>query len=62
MTFSPDIVFHLGEYSRVEQSFDDLKTVWDYNKAGTFEVLQFCRKHACKIVYAGSSTKFGNDS
>lgn len=58
--FSPDIVFHLGEYSRVEQSFEDLKTVWDYNKNGTFEVLQFCRKHACKIVYAGSSTKFGD--
>ena len=58
--FSPDIVYHLGEYSRVEQSFDDLETVWDYNKAGTFEVLQFCRKHACKIVYAGSSTKFGD--
>ena len=60
VTFVPDIVFHLGEYSRVEQSFDDLETVWDYNKTGTFEVLQFCRKHACKIVYAGSSTKFGD--
>jgi UDP-glucose 4-epimerase len=24
------------------------------------EVLQFCRKHACKIAYAGSSTKFGD--
>ncbi|XDZ63094.1 NAD-dependent epimerase/dehydratase family protein [Alphaproteobacteria bacterium LSUCC0396] len=58
--FSPDIVFHLGEYSRVEQSFDDIETVWDYNKSGTFEVLQFCRKHGSKIVYAGSSTKFGD--
>lgn len=58
--FSPDIIFHLGEYSRVEQSFDDFETVWDYNKIGTFEVLQFCRKHACKVVYAGSSTKFGD--
>jgi UDP-glucose 4-epimerase len=60
ITFSPDIVYHLGEYSRVEQSFDDLETVWDYNKAGTFEVLQFCRHHASKIVYAGSSAKFGD--
>jgi UDP-glucose 4-epimerase len=60
ITFSPDIIFHLGEYSRVEQSFDDFETVWDYNKTGTFEVLQFCRKHATKIVYAGSSTKFGD--
>lgn len=60
VTFSPDIVFHLGEYSRVEQSFDDLEKVWNYNKNGTFAVLQFCRRHACKIVYAGSSTKFGD--
>jgi len=60
ITFTPDIVYHLGEYSRVEQSFEDLETVWSSNKLGTFEVLQFCRKHACKIVYAGSSTKFGD--
>lgn len=60
VTFSPDIIFHLGEYSRVEQSFDDLETVWNSNKVGTFEVLQFCRRHGCKIVYAGSSTKFGD--
>jgi len=58
--FVPDVVYHLGEYSRVEQSFDDLESVWAYNKTGTFAVLQFCRKHACKIVYAGSSTKFGD--
>jgi len=60
ISFPADIVYHLGEYSRVEQSFDDIEIVWEYNKAGTFEVLQFCRKHACKIVYAGSSTKFGD--
>lgn len=60
INFSPDIVYHLGEYSRVEQSFDDIKTVWEYNKQGTFAVMQFCRKHASKIVYAGSSTKFGD--
>ena len=60
VTFAPDIVYHLGEFSRVEQSFDDFETVWDYNKLGTYKVLQFCRNHACKIVYAGSSTKFGD--
>jgi len=55
-----DIVFHLGEYSRVEQSFDDIETVWESNKVGTFAVLEFCRAHSIKIVYAGSSTKFGD--
>lgn len=60
ITFRPDLVYHLGEYSRVEQSFDDIEKVWESNKDGTFAVLEFCRKHMCKIVYAGSSTKFGD--
>lgn len=58
--FSPDMVYHLGEYSRVEQSFDDIDKVWSYNKDGIFAVLEFVRKHGCKILYAGSSTKFGD--
>lgn len=60
VTFNPDIIYHLGEYSRVEQSFDDIEKVWQYNKDGIFAVLQFCRKTGAKIVYAGSSTKFGD--
>ena len=58
--FKPDIIFHLGEYSRVEQSFDDVNIVYEYNKIGTFAVLELARKHGCKIIYAGSSTKFGD--
>ena len=58
--FVPDMVYHLGEYSRVEQSFDDIEKVWRYNKDGIFAVLQFVRKAGCKILYAGSSTKFGD--
>ncbi len=58
---TPDIVYHLGEYSRVEQSFEDpIHVVWDANIAGTFAVLEFCRKRGCKILYAGSSTKFAD--
>ena len=58
--FTPDIIYHLGEYSRVEQSFDDIEKVWEYNKKGTFAVLEFVRKAGCKLIYAGSSTKFGD--
>ena len=58
--FIPDMVYHLGEYSRVEQSFDDMKKVWEFNKDGIFSVLEFVRKCGCKILYAGSSTKFGD--
>ena len=57
---TPDIIYHLGEYSRVEKSFNDIEFVWDLNKVGTFAVLEFCRKRNIKIVYAGSSTKFGD--
>lgn len=56
----PDYIYHLGEYSRVEQSFEDLQMVWESNKNGTFAVLEFCRQSAAKLIYAGSSTKFGD--
>ena len=58
--FAPDMIYHLGEYSRVEQSFEDIETVWRFNKDGIFAVLEFVRKVGCKILYAGSSTKFGD--
>jgi len=58
--FTPDIIYHLGEYSRVEQSFEDMRIVYEYNKIGTFEVLEFVRKRGSKLIYAGSSTKFGD--
>ena len=60
VNFVPDYIYHLGEYSRVEQSFDDIELVWKYNKESTFRLLQFCRKHKSKLIYAGSSTKFGD--
>ncbi len=60
VTFIPHIVYHIGEYSRVEQSFDDIQKVWKFNKEGIFAVLEFVRKVGCKILYAGSSTKFGD--
>ncbi len=60
ISFSPDIIFHLGEYSRVEQSFEDIDKVLLFNKIGTLKVLEFCRKRGSKLIYAGSSTKFGD--
>lgn len=57
---TPDLIYHLGEYSRVEKSLEEPALVWDLNKDGTFGVLEFWRKHGGKLVYAGSSTKFGD--
>lgn len=59
-TEAPDLIYHLGEYSRVEVSLTEPDRVWGLNKAGTFGVLEFWRRHKCKLVYAGSSTKFGD--
>jgi UDP-glucose 4-epimerase len=58
---SPKSVFHLGEYSRIVQSFGELDRVWEYNLWGTKEVVRFCHAHGAKLVYAGSSSKFGNE-
>jgi UDP-glucose 4-epimerase len=55
-----DIVFHLGEYSRVEQSVHEPHLVWDLNMTGTFAVAEYCRKKNVRLIYAGSSTKFSD--
>jgi UDP-glucose 4-epimerase len=60
INFRPDYIYHLGEYSRVEQSFDDIKKVWRYNKDGIFSVLEFAKKNKSKLIYSGSSTKFAD--
>ena len=55
-------VYHLGEYSRVEQSFNDVHRVITNNTIGTAEVVKYCLKFKCRLIYAGSSTKFANFS
>ena len=60
ISFIPEFIYHLGEYSRVEQSFEDIEEVWRSNKNGIFSVLEFTRKTGSKLIYAGSSTKFGD--
>ena len=57
---APDVVYHLGEYARVLPSFDDIDKVAEWNVVGTIRVLEYCRKNKVKLVYAGSSTKFGD--
>lgn len=54
-----DAVIHLGEFSRVEQSFSHIDAVLESNRVGTSRVLSFCLKNNIKLIYAGSSTKFG---
>lgn len=56
----PDLIYHLGEYSRTAVAMEEPDVVFDLNMKGTEAVLEFCRKNKCKLVYAGSSTKFSD--
>jgi UDP-glucose 4-epimerase len=58
---SPDVTFHLGEYSRIVQSFADFDDVWEFNIRGTKEVVTFAHEHESLLVYAGSSSKFASE-
>lgn len=53
-----DLIYHLGEYSRVEQSFEDIELVYNFNTVPFYEVLKLAKHHDAKLIYCGSSTKF----
>ncbi|MEW2085650.1 NAD-dependent epimerase/dehydratase family protein [Streptomyces sp. NPDC005283] len=57
---APGVVFHLGEYPRVSQSFHELDLVWQSNLCGTKAVVDLCLQYGARLVYAGSSSKFGS--
>jgi UDP-glucose 4-epimerase len=57
-----DIIFHLGEYSRVEQSLNEQhKAISNIYSTIPF-VLEYCRRKNAKLIYSGSSTKFSDAS
>jgi len=60
LDFVPDMIYHLGEYSRTSASFKDPAKTWELNTEGTFRVLEFARKNSIRILYAGSSTKMAD--
>lgn len=53
-----DYIYHLGEYSRVEQSFEDIDYVYQFNTIPFLEVIKLAKHHDAKLIYCGSSTKF----
>ncbi|TFH68995.1 NAD-dependent epimerase/dehydratase family protein [Gammaproteobacteria bacterium LSUCC0057] len=54
------LIVHLGEYSRVEQSLDDIDTVWRLNNNAMMPIMRFATQQGAKLVYSGSSTRFGD--
>jgi len=55
-----DYFFHLGEYSRVEQSFEEPIIAFQNTVEQMPAVLDFCLLHGIKLVYSASSTKYAN--
>ena len=55
-----DLIFHLGEYSRVEQSLEKIDFVLENNMNPILDILKFTKKCNAKLIYAGSSTKFSD--
>ena len=55
-----DVIYHLAAQSRVQPSFEDPVGSVESNVNGTLAVLEYARKHKCRVVYAGSSSKHQN--
>ena len=53
-------VFHLGEFSRIVQSFKYVNRCMNSNTIGTFNVIEYCAKNNVKLIYSASSSKFGS--
>lgn len=51
-------IWHLGEYARVEKSFDDYQKVIQSNYMSFPAVVEFAKHQQAKFIYSGSSTKF----
>lgn len=57
----PDLVFHLGEYSKIAPSFTDTQKIIETNLYSTAKVVEYCKNHQIKLIYAGSSTKYASN-
>lgn len=54
-------LFHLGEFSRIYQSFLKINECFDSNIVGTKEVLKFCLDNKIKIIYSATSASLGRN-
>ena len=58
----PDVIFHLGEYSRVEASFANAERCRNSNEYGTAAIRLYWLSTGAKLVYSASSTIFASDN
>ena len=55
------VIFHFGEFSRVFQSFYNIKSYMNYNIYNSFEVINFAKDNQIKIIYSATSSNLGNN-
>ena len=55
------IIFHFGEFSRIFQSFKNIKNCLSGNIKGSLEVIKFCLDNNIKIIYSATSASLGNN-
>jgi UDP-glucose 4-epimerase len=54
-------LFHLGEFSRIYQSFKKFYECFESNSIGSKEVFKFCLDNKIKLLYSSTSASLGND-
>lgn len=52
-----DLIFHLGEYSKIAPSYSEIDDVFDLNIKGSFKVLSYATQNNIPVIYAASSTR-----
>jgi UDP-glucose 4-epimerase len=57
-----DLVFHLAALSRIQPSFGDPQETFRVNTSGVQSVCEWAKNNNIKLVYAGSSSKWGDYS
>lgn len=57
-----DGIFHQAALGSVPQSFKEPEKYFQVNAIGTENILKLAKKHDCKVVYASSSSVYGNQT
>jgi len=60
MPMDVNVVFHLGEYSRVEQSVKEPFVAINGICKTLVPVIEYCHRVNAKLIYSASSTRFGD--
>jgi UDP-glucose 4-epimerase len=55
-----ECVFHFGEFSRIYQSFLQIKECLNSNSVGTNSIINFCLKNEIHLIYSATSASLGN--